>query len=777
MNKTSIVGFPRIGAHRELKKLVESYFKKQIKREDLESKAFGLKMSQWKLIADKGIDRIPSGDYSYYDLYLDTAFLLNVIPKEYENLVLNDVDTYFAMARGYQEGEKDVKALTMRKWFNTNYHYMIAEIDDNVEFKIRGTKLFDHYREAKEAGIQTIPTLIGPFTFLKLARYIGKNTDYRNYIDNLVPVYAEILKKLAGLGAKWVQLEEPVLVSDLSRDDVQAFERLYQILLKDKALKVQIQSYFGDVRDVYDSLTALDSDAIGLDFVEGFYNLELIEKNGFPKDKLLIAGVVNGKNIWRNDYKKSLKILDGLTTKVRRENIVIGTSCSLLHVPYTVENEHHIDAAYKKHLAFAMEKLSELRELALLFEKENREDERIYQLNRSLIQDKIENKNFYFEDVRKAVDSLKPEDFERKPSFEERIKIQQKVLKLPVLPTTTIGSFPQTAEVRRNRQAYKKGEITKEQYENNIKRMIEKVVRLQEEIGLDVLVHGEFERNDMVEYFGEQLKGFIFTENGWVQSYGTRGVKPPIIFGDIKREAPMTVKWISYAQSLTDKPMKGMLTGPVTILNWSFPREDISRKEICYQIALSIRDEVLDLEKAGIKIIQIDEAALREKLPLRKADWKKDYLSWAIPAFRLVHAKVKPETQIHTHMCYSEFGSIIESIEAMNADVLSCEAARSDLTLLDFLRENGYAQQVGPGLYDIHSPRIPDSIEFQNTLLQMVKKLPVKNLWINPDCGLKTRDEKETASSLKHMVEAARIVRSQLANTHGIVDVPNHSEV
>ncbi len=764
MNKISIQGFPRIGQNRELKKLTEAYFKKSISLSDYSQETKELQLGQWKLLQQSGLDFIPSGDYSLYDTYLDTAFLLNAIPREYSSLGLNDIDTYFAMARGYQEGDKDVKALSMRKWFNTNYHYMVAEIEDDVQFRINGNHIFDQFNQAKTQGILTRPGLIGPFTFLKLARFTGKKQDYADYIEKLLPVYSAILQKLNSLGAQYVQLDEPILVTDLDSRDRKNFLKIYQTLLPRKGeAKVILNTYFGDVRDLYQDICGLGFDGIGLDFVEGSRSLDLVKKLGFPQNTLLFAGVVNGKNIWKNDYKISLEILGQLAEHVSKENIIISTSCSLLHVPYTVSGETKLEEKYRKHLSFALEKILELKDLATLWVEKDYTSRPVFLENQKLIREKKESKDFSIPEVRKAVSELNSGDFERKPAFNERIQIQEQTLHLPPLPTTTIGSFPQTGEVRKNRLALKKGEITEVQYEENVKKMIREVIQLQEEIGLDVLVHGEFERNDMVEYFGEQLDGFLFTENGWVQSYGTRAVKPPVIFGDVRRSQPMTVKWITYAQSLTKKPMKGMLTGPVTILNWSFPREDISRKEICYQIALAIREEVLDLERAGIKIIQIDEAALREKLPLRQADWKSQYLDWAIPAFRLVHARVKPETQIHTHMCYSEFGSIIRSIEDMNADVLSCEAARSDMTLLDFLRQEHYHQQVGPGLYDIHSPRIPSVEEFQSTIRKMVSKLPTENLWVNPDCGLKTRGQEETVQSLKHMVAATRKIRTTLA--------------
>ena len=520
-------------------------------------------------------------------------------------------------------------------------------------------------------------------------------------------------------------------------------------------MKVLLQTYFGDVRDCYEAITALPFDGIGLDFVEGRQSLPLLKTYGFPQDKVLFAGVVNGKNIWKNHYAGTLELAE----KIQNEagEVVLSTSCSLLHVPCTLKNETKLEEQYRRYFAFAEEKLSELADIRAVLESEEPGRQEAYLSNQRVFGEARGGQN---PAVRERVNSLGEKEFTRLPKFEEREAIQKKRFGLPLLPTTTIGSFPQTKEVRANRSAYKKGQIDERQYQEFNCRKIEECIRLQEELGLDVLVHGEFERNDMVEYFGECLDGFLFTEKAWVQSYGTRCVKPPVIWGDISRRRPMTVSYAAYAQSLTEKPVKGMLTGPVTILNWSFPREDISLKECACQIGLAIRDEVLDLEAAGIGIIQIDEAALREKLPLRRQDWREDYLSWAIPAFRLVHSGVKAETQIHTHMCYSEFGDIIEDIDRMDADVITFEASRSDLTILDALNQCGFRTEVGPGVYDIHSPRIPSTEEIVDALEKMLSKIPAEKLWVNPDCGLKTRGEEETAPSLRNMVLAAEIVRT-----------------
>ncbi len=763
MTKTAIVGFPRIGEKRELKWAVEKYLKKVVDKDELLTVGFDLREKHWKLQQQFDIDYIPSNDFSHYDNVLDAAFMFNMIPARYRDAGLNFTDTYFSMARGYQNGSLDLKSLEMKKWFNTNYHYIVPEIDDSTDFRLINNKIFEEYNESKRLGIKTKPVIIGPLSLLKLSRVIQPGKSYHEYAYSIIKVYMELLVRFKLYGCEMIQFDEPAFAMDLSDKDKDHIKSIYKILLHEKDdMKVMIQTYFGDVRDIYEVLTTLEFDAIGLDFVEGAYNLELIKEYGFPKDKELFIGIINGKNIWNNNYKTSLELLNEIAKHVSKDQIVLNTSCSLLHVPFSVAHEQKIEEKYKKHLCFAEEKLQELQELALLFNEEKYIQHELYKKNQNLIKEKIRTKDFIFPEVREKVESLSSEDFERDLIFSDRIKNQKESLKLPLLPTTTIGSFPQTGEVRKLRSAFRKNEISDYEYEVLIKKKIDEVIRLQEKIGLDVLVHGEYERNDMVEYFGEHLTGFLFTENGWVQSYGTRCVKPPVIFGDIKREAPITVKWITYAQEQTKKPVKGMLTGPVTILNWSFPREDIEKKDIALQIALAIRDEVLDLEKAGIKIIQIDEAALREKLPLRQELWNEEYLDWAIAAFKLAHSAVKSVTQIHTHMCYSEFSDIMEKIKEMDADVISIEAAKSDLSILDSLKEHKYDKEIGPGIYDIHSPRIPDIKEMQLTIKNMKEKLAYENLWINPDCGLKTRDMDETIKSLENMVTATRRVRRTL---------------
>lgn len=762
--QTSIIGYPRVGTLRELKFATEKYFKKEITTNELYCTAKEICRQQWQLLKASGLDFIPSNDFSFYDTTLDTAVLFNIIPDRYKSLGLSDIDTYFAMARGYQGDSGDVKALAMKKWFNTNYHYMVPELDDNADIRLAGNKPFHEFSEAKSIGILTKPVIVGAFTLLKLIRYTGQRTA-ADCVDDISSAYRELITRFDRLGASWLQFDEPYLVHDLSPEDIELFIQLYKNILRDKSehdIKILLQTYFGDIRDCYNEVCSLDFDGIGLDFLEGKTTLKLVKENGFPHDKLLFAGIVNGKNIWRNNYAKSMQIVSTLTSA--GIDTVISTSCSLLHVPYTLLNEKKLPDKYKVHFAFAQEKLEELNALktlcGLLDKKSEADkdytDNPLFIANQELHASRPDKDNAA---VKARLANIKESDFTRLPVFDERERLQKKVFALPFLPTTTIGSFPQTADVKANRSAFKKGTINTEEYTAFNRRKIAECVKLQEELGLDVLVHGEYERNDMVEYFGEQLDGYLFTEKAWVQSYGTRCVKPPIIWGDISRSHPMTVEWSVYAQSLTNKPMKGMLTGPVTILNWSFPREDIPMKESTYQLALAIRDEVLDLEKNGIRIIQIDEAALREKLPLRKSDWYSEYLDWAIPAFNLVHSGVKTETQIHTHMCYSEFTDIIKAIDDMDADVITFEASRSDLLILDALNENGFRTEAGPGVYDIHSPRVPSVGELKEAILKMLEKISPQKLWVNPDCGLKTRGVPETVASLKNMVTAAVSIR------------------
>ncbi len=633
---------------------------------------------------------------------------------------------------------------------------MVPEIEDYTKLRLTGEKPFLEYCEAKKLGIETKPVIIGCFTYLKLARYKGKKCA-KDFIAEMIEAYQSILERCNGLGVQWVQFDEPALVMDLSKEDMKMFTELYQGILSAKnSVKVILETYFGDIRDCYKDVISLDFDGIGIDFIEGKKSRELVKKYGLPEEKILFAGLINGKNIWKCNYENTLTLISELKQEV--SEVVIQPSCSLLHVPYSLEYENKLSNQVKAYFSFAYEKLDELRELCIL-QEENQENDSVLLQNKQLFK---KERLYQDSEVREQVAALDEDDFCREKSRKERRKIQAEKLALPLLPTTTIGSFPQTPEVKKNRTRYRNGEISKSEYDEQVKIFIERCIRFQEDIGLDVLVHGEYERNDMVEFFGENLSGYVFTEKAWVQSYGTRCVKPPIIFGDIKRTKSITKEYSVFAQRLSEKPVKGMLTGPVTILNWSFPREDISLKEMAFQIGIAIREEVMDLEREGIPIIQIDEAALKEKLPLRKEEWYSEYLDWAIPAFRLCQSKVKPETQIHTHMCYSEFEDIIKDIDHMDADVISFEASRSDLTVIHALKENNFDTQVGPGVYDIHSPRIPDADEIRDVIQKLLQEIDCEKLWINPDCGLKTRSETEAVQSLKNLVIAAETIREEL---------------
>ena len=763
---TSVSGFPRIGGDRELKKAIEGYWKGKHGLDQVRATAKELRERHWRLQAEAGIDLIPSNDFSYYDQVLDTAILLNVIPQRYDRLAFeNPEDTLFAMARGYQGPKGDVTALPMKKWFTTNYHYLVPEIDSATDIHLNGTKPFDEFEEAKALGIHTKPVLVGPYTFLKLARNAKAEPLEldKGLVNAVAAVYAEILTRFAALGATWVQFDEPYLVLDKEDGDVELFKTLYAKILPARTggVKVLLNTYFGHIADVYETVSLLGFDGIGLDLIEGRdENLEAVGRYGVGESTTLFAGVINGRNIWRNDYAASLGLVDALRQVT--PNVAVATACSLLHVPFSTAGEDGLGDEVLRHFAFAVEKLGELRAVADLSDA----DEEAKKASDLLRENQALFDGTRVEPDRAVADrlaALTDEDATRLPARAERQRLQREALHLPLLPTTTIGSFPQTAEVRAARARLRKGELSREDYDAFIRSQIDQVIAWQEQIGLDVLVHGEFERNDMVEYFGQRLNGFLFTRNAWVQSYGTRCVKPPIVWGDVSRREPITVAWSSYAQSRTNQVVKGMLTGPVTILNWSWPREDVSNELQTRQLALAIRDEVLDLERAGIRVIQIDEAALREKLPLRKSDWHKKYLDWAIPAFRLVHAAVQPTTQIHTHMCYSEFNDIIRDIDAMDADVISFEASRGDLVVLDAIHDAHFETETGPGVYDIHSPRIPSVDEIEERIDEILAKVDAGKLWINPDCGLKTRGNEETWPSLKNMVAATRIVRARLA--------------
>ncbi|MDN5059532.1 5-methyltetrahydropteroyltriglutamate--homocysteine S-methyltransferase [Aliarcobacter butzleri] len=753
MSKNYVIGFPRIGEKRELKKVLEQYWSKQTDFNEVKYVASQLKKRHWNYQKDAKIDFIASNDFSYYDNMLDTTILLGAIPQRFQNL--KDEELYFAMARG---NETSV-AMEMTKWFNTNYHYIVPEISKDTKFKLNSKKVIEEYKEALELGIKTKINLIGAITYLGLSKSID-NSDIFTHINSVVEVYKELLLEISKLDDEIVvEFAEPLFVKDLDTKVLSLIKPVYDALAEvSKNIKIVVTTYFEHSNEATKILVNTPIWALGLDFIHGNKNLEALEfiKNS---NKVLIAGVIDGRNIWKSNFEDKVALLNKISNIVSKENIIVGTSCSLLHVPFTLNYEEKLDSEIKSWLAFAVEKLKELSLVTKQFFdlKLSLEDSAIIKRNveenkQRKISSKIHNKV-----VQDEIKNLKV--FERADKFQDRIKVQREFFKYDALTTTTIGSFPQTPEIRENRKQYKANAISKEQYVAEIKKYIDDCVAFQDEIGLDVLVHGEPERNDMVEYFGELMEGFAFTQNAWVQSYGSRCVKPPLIFGDVSRPNPMTVEWIKYAQSKTKKVMKGMLTGPVTILNWSFVRDDIPRNEVTKQIALAINKEVDDLQNAGIKMIQVDEAAFKEGYPLRIENIKA-YENWAVENFRLSVSCAKADTQIHTHMCYSEFNDIIKTIEAMDADVISIETARSGNRLLKIFKEVAYKQEIGPGIYDIHSPRVPSVEEMVNQIKALIEVLPKEQLWINPDCGLKTRKWPEVKQSLINLVEAVKIVKN-----------------
>jgi 5-methyltetrahydropteroyltriglutamate--homocysteine methyltransferase len=757
-----IVGYPRIGTRRELKRATEAYWDGQLPRDQLEATAATLRLEAWTRMRDAGIDLIPANSFSFYDQVLDTTAMLGAVPGRYGwSGDRVDLDTYFAMARGAQSAGLDVTAMEMTKWFDTNYHYLVPELRPGMTFRLATTKPVDEYREARAAGIETVPVLVGPLSWLLLGKAHDAPADFDRLalLPGVLAVYRETLAALRDAGARWVQFDEPVLVQDRTPEELAALRSAYEALAAEAgATRLLVQTYFGDVDAAYHALAALPVAAIGLDFVRGRRNLELVRRHGLPGGKFLAAGVVDGRNIWRNDLDASAALLRELGSLVGADRVIASTAGSLQHVPLTLERETRLDPELRSWLAFAHEKVEEVATLARALDDPDAVADQLA-ANRAALATRAVSPRTHDPAVRGRVAATTAADYSRAGSVVERRRAQRARLQLPAYPTTTIGSFPQTDELRRARRRLDDGEIDQAAYEQVIRDEIAEVVRLQERIGLDVLVHGEPERNDMVEYFGEQLAGFAFTRFGWVQSYGSRNVKPPIIYGDVARPGPMTVAWSTYAQSLTAKPMKGMLTGPVTILNWSFVRDDQPRAETCRQVALAIRDEVVDLEAAGIGVIQIDEPALREGLPLRRSDWA-GYLGWAVPCFRLATAGVRDETQIHTHMCYSEFNEIIQAISELDADVISIENSRSDADLLEVFRRFEYDKEIGPGVYDIHSPRVPPTEEMAGRLRQATAVLPPDLVWVNPDCGLKTRRYEETVPALEHMVAAAQELRA-----------------
>ncbi|GAX87209.1 5-methyltetrahydropteroyltriglutamate--homocysteine methyltransferase [Lebetimonas natsushimae] len=746
---TYVIGFPRIGEQRELKKALESYWAGKSSKEDLQKTASELRIRHWVYQKNAGIDLISINDFSFYDNMLDMSVILNAIPENYKDIE-NCMDRYFAMARG----DKTHKALEMTKWFNTNYHYIVPEINANMDFKVDITKIKEEYNEIKTLGITPKVNLIGPVTFVKLSKVDG---DEYEVIEKLIPVYEELIKEIKALDSNLViQFDEPYFVTNPTKKDLEILKKVYERIGKGNF----VATYFEHSNEANEVLATTPIEGMFLDFVHGSENsIKTLIESG----KKVGIGIVNGRNVWVNDIEKSVAFLKGLAEGYDKNNILVGSSCSLLHVPYTLKYETKMDEDIKSWISYALEKLDEIRVIDKLFRDEalSEYEKEVFEGNKEAIATRKTSSKIHDPVVQDRVSNLTEKDKHRSVPFEERIKLQHENLKYPILPTTTIGSFPQTPELRKLRRDYKNGVISEEEYKTKIKEMIKDCVEFQEQIGLDVLVHGEFERNDMVEYFGEQLSGVAFSQNGWVQSYGSRCVKPPLIYGDVSRPKDMTVEWITYAQSLTEKPMKGMLTGPVTMLNWSFVRDDQDKRVTAYQMAIAIRDEVEALEAAGIKVIQVDEAALREGYPLRN-EKRKDYEDWAITSFRITTSSVKPETQIHTHMCYSEFSDIMDAIEDMDADVISIENARSDNSLLKIFKERGYKGEIGPGVYDIHSPRIPSKEEIVEQIKAILEVLPKEKVWINPDCGLKTRKWEEVRPSLKNMVDATIEVRKSL---------------
>jgi 5-methyltetrahydropteroyltriglutamate--homocysteine methyltransferase len=762
MLRTAVLGYPRIGEGRELKKATESYWKKEISKEALLDVARQIRKKNWVSQKEAGVDFIPSNDFSFYDQVLDMTALLGAVPDRYswdEELV--DLETYFAMARG-----GSVQAMEMTKWFDTNYHYIVPEFHKNQSFEVASDKPFSEFKEALSLGIKTRPVLIGPVTYLTLGKSKDAGFSKWRLLDSLLKCYVAILRELKALGAEWVQIDEPCLALDLEPEQKAAFKRCYQAFAKEApGLSLMLTSYFGELGA---NLKLAESLPVAGLHVDGARAPEELSRAArvVSKKKVLSLGVIDGRNIWKSDLRKILGAVRPILKKRGADECVIAGSCSFLHVPLDLGLESGLDRELKGWLAFAREKLSELQTLKISLTEGERSVVLELRQNQADIRDRQKSKKIHKKEVARRLAAIKPRDLKRESSFKVRQALQHRNLGLPLFATTTIGSFPQTADVRQARARFKKNDLSAADYDRFLKEKTQDAINRQNQIGLDILVHGEFERNDMVEYFGEQLDGFAFTKHAWVQSYGTRYVKPPVIYGDVTRPKPMTVEWTAYAQSLTPKPVKGMLTGPITILQWSFVRDDQPRSKTARQIALAIRDEVTDLEKRGVRIIQIDEPAIREGLPLRKADWAK-YLKWAVDAFRLCSSGVRDSTQIHTHMCYSEFNDIIRSIAAMDADVISIETSRSQMELLDAFAKFRYPNEIGPGVYDIHSPRIPTEAEMENLLEKAARVIPARNLWVNPDCGLKTRGWEETSIALKNMVAAARRLRERYSGNGG----------
>ncbi|MES2519117.1 MAG: 5-methyltetrahydropteroyltriglutamate--homocysteine S-methyltransferase [Bacteroidota bacterium] len=760
------LGYPRIGSQRELKKACESYWTGKISQTQLLEVGQKIRQQNWLLQQQAGIDLIPSNDFSFYDQVLDHSLMLGATPARYQAVLAENpqntlLDQYFAMARGYQKDGLDIKAMEMTKWFDTNYHYLVPEFTKNQTFELSSTKIFDEFKEALALGIKTKPVLLGPVSYLLIGKEKEAGFHRLELLPQLLVVYAEIIDQLIKMGADWIQFDEPCLALDLTYADRDALRFTYNTFkTKFPAQKTLLATYFDGLRENLLLATHLPICMLHVDLVRYPEQFEMV-LDAIQKPMSLSLGLIDGRNIWKNDYQKSISFIEKAFRKLGSDRVAISPSCSLIHSPCDLDlekDEERLPAEVKNWMAFAKQKLQEISDL---YEISAHDKTEILAKNQLSIQSRRDATLIHKTAVKERVLALTQADTERKSVFKIRQEKQKSLLKLPLFTTTTIGSFPQTDDVRQLRAKYKKGEISTETYESGIETFIKNSVDWQESIGLDVLVHGEFERNDMVEYFGELLEGYVFTQNGWVQSYGSRCVKPPVIYGDIARPAAMTVRWTSFAQSLTKKYMKGMLTGPITILQWSFVRDDQPRSETMLQIALAIRDEVSDLEKAGIRIIQIDEAAIREGLPLRKSDYEA-YLSNAVKAFRVASSSVQDETQIHTHMCYSEFNDIIKNIAEMDADVITIETSRSQMELLDAFHDFNYPNEIGPGVYDIHSPRVPTVEEMVGLLEKALTVLPAENIWVNPDCGLKTRKWAETEQALINMVSAANTVRESV---------------
>jgi 5-methyltetrahydropteroyltriglutamate--homocysteine methyltransferase len=750
--KRHILGFPRIGKKRELKKALEAYWKGELSAEMLNDVAATLKRSHWEIQRSSGLSYVTTGDFSFYDQTLDTAAMLGAVPERFGGISETvDLDTYFNMARG--DAAKNIAAMEMTKWFNTNYHYIVPEIELAFAPRLSCGKIIEETTEAAALGYCPKPVLVGPITFLSLAKSVGGFNRFES-LQDVVSVYVEVIHELRGM-CEWIQIDEPILCADMCLEAQSGFAFTYRQLNEAAgSAKLLLTTYFDTLDDNLG--LALSSGCAGLhvDLVRGQGALDFLLKE-LPSNMVLSAGVVEGRNVWKTDCRQALFTLERIEKTVGANRLLVGSSCSLLHSPVDLQFETQLDPELRDWMAFAVQKCDEVNLLADILEGKDRVD--LLELNEDAIRNRRENSRLYNKTVRDRMAAVDENMLRRKVPYQER-KQAQSWLDLPLFPTTTIGSFPQTPGIRAKRRQFVNGKISEEVYDSFIKHEITNTIKAQEALGLDVLVHGEAERNDMVEYFGEQMEGFCFTQNGWVQSYGSRCVKPPIIFGDVSRQKPMTVKWIQYAKSLTQKPMKGMLTGPVTILCWSFVRDDMDRAEVCGQIALAIRDEVLDLEAADIPIIQIDEAALSEGMPVKSRD-RNDYLRWAVDAFRLATSGVKDSTQIHTHMCYSEFNAIIHAISEMDADVISIESSRSKMELLDAFVTFKYPNEIGPGVYDIHSPRVPSKTEIVELLIKAMERIPKERLWVNPDCGLKTRDWPEVKESLQNMVAAAASLR------------------